>query len=139
MLVDIDRETQSVFRAGNGVVGVDPIALYPVSVSVHKSVTVRADSANTSTIRISNSAANAANGFVLSAGQQSPPICVDDLNKVYLISFVGIVGTMNRRNFDSCRCFSGSSSIFGPGCGFNSNRTRRMSAGGPDNLSETEP
>lgn len=52
---------------------------------VKKYVMLRANGANTSVIMIGNRADNAADGFILSAGQQSPPISVDDLNKVYLV------------------------------------------------------
>ena len=52
---------------------------------VRKYVVVRADNANGNVIKIGTTVDNADDGFILSAGQQSPPIYVDDLNKVYLV------------------------------------------------------
>ena len=52
---------------------------------VKKYVMLRANGANTSVIMIGNRADNAADGFILSAGQQSPPLHVDDLSKVYIV------------------------------------------------------
>lgn len=52
---------------------------------VRKYVMVRANGANPNVIMIGHSLADVANGFILSAGQQSPPIYVDNLNKVYII------------------------------------------------------
>ena len=52
---------------------------------VKKYVMVRANGANGNVIMIGHSPAGAVDGFILSAGQQSPTICVDQLNKVYLV------------------------------------------------------
>lgn len=52
---------------------------------VKKYLMLRANGANGSVIMIGNRADNAGDGFILSAGQQSPPIYVNDLNKVYLV------------------------------------------------------
>jgi len=52
---------------------------------VKKYVMLRANGANTSVITIGNRADNAGDGFILSAGQQSPTIYVDDLRKVYIV------------------------------------------------------
>lgn len=85
MLVDVDRMSQPIFRGGNGTVGTDAVALYPVSCPISKHVVITAGSGNSNVIRIGNSAANAANGFILSAGEKSPPIYVDDLAKVFVV------------------------------------------------------
>jgi hypothetical protein len=52
---------------------------------VNKYVVVRANGANTGIILIGTTVANVGDGFILSAGQISPPIYVDQLNKVYLV------------------------------------------------------
>ena len=52
---------------------------------VKKYVMLRANGANGNVIMVGNTATGAEDGFILSAGQQSPPIHVDDLNKVYLV------------------------------------------------------
>ena len=53
--------------------------------TVKKYVMLRANGANTSAIMIGHSAGGAADGFILSAGQQSPALYVDQLNKLYLV------------------------------------------------------
>jgi hypothetical protein len=85
MLVDIDREAQSEFRTGSGTVGTDVVRLSTVGWPVKKYVMLRANGANSNVVMIGHSAADASNGFILSAGQQSPPIYVDDLAKVYIV------------------------------------------------------
>lgn len=52
---------------------------------VKKYIMLRANGANGNVIMVGNTADNADNGFILSAGQQSPPIYVDNLNKLYLV------------------------------------------------------
>lgn len=52
---------------------------------VKKYVMLRANGANGNVIMVGNRADNAEDGFILSAGQQSPPIYVQDLNKVYIV------------------------------------------------------
>jgi hypothetical protein len=85
MLVDIDRESQAEFRTGSGTVGTDVVRLSEIGREVKKYVMLRANGANTSVIMIGHSAAGVADGFILSAGQQSPPIFVDTLSKVYIV------------------------------------------------------
>ena len=58
---------------------------HAVGWEVRKYVMLRANGANTSVIMIGNTAANASDGFILSAGQQSPPICADDLSRIYIV------------------------------------------------------
>jgi len=58
---------------------------------VNKYVVVRANGANTGIILIGTTVANVGDGFILSAGQVSPPIYVDQLNKLYLVG-----GTANQ-------------------------------------------
>jgi hypothetical protein len=52
---------------------------------VKKYVMLRANGANNNVIMVGHTAAGAGDGFILSAGQQSPPIYVDDLNKLYIV------------------------------------------------------
>lgn len=52
---------------------------------VKKYVMLRANGANASVIMIGNRADNAGDGFILSAGQQSPPIYVNDVNRIYIV------------------------------------------------------
>jgi hypothetical protein len=57
---------------------------HDVGGEVKKYVVVRANGANTGIILIGTTASNVGDGFILSASQISPPIYVDQLNKVYL-------------------------------------------------------
>ena len=50
---------------------------------VKKYVMLRANGANGNVVMVGHTAAGAVDGFILSAGQQSPAICVDQLNKMY--------------------------------------------------------
>ena len=52
---------------------------------VKKYIMLRANGANGNVIMVGNTADNADNGFILSAGQQSPPIYANNLNKLYLV------------------------------------------------------
>ncbi len=85
MLVDVDRESQAEFRTGSGTVGTESMPLSAVGWPVKKYLMLRANGANTSVIMIGHSAEGAADGFILSAGQQSPAIYADNLNKVYIV------------------------------------------------------
>ncbi len=58
---------------------------HSVGRDLRKYVMVRANGANTNVIMVGHSADAVSDGFILSAGQQSPPIYVDNLNKVYLL------------------------------------------------------
>jgi len=85
MLVDIDRESLAEFRTGSGTVGTEVVRLSEIGREVKKYVMLRANGANTSVIMIGHSPASVADGFILSAGQQSPPLYIDDLSKVYIV------------------------------------------------------
>lgn len=80
--VTVAKESMPSFRTGNGTIGTTAAALpgYPI----YKHAIVRAASDNDSTISVGHSAAGAASGFVLAAGEQVT-IHVDDLNKVYVV------------------------------------------------------
>jgi hypothetical protein len=76
----------AVAQAGGAAVSVAIVAPgQDVGGEVNKYVVVRANGANTGIILIGTTAANVGDGFILSAGQISPPIYVDQLNKVYLV------------------------------------------------------
>ena len=61
------------------------MAGHAVGWPVKKYVMLRANGANGNVIMVGHSAAEVGDGFILSAGQQSPAIYVDDLNKVYIV------------------------------------------------------
>jgi hypothetical protein len=75
----------AVAQAGGAAVSVAIVAPgHDVGGEVKKYVVVRANGANTGIILIGTTVSNVGDGFILSAGQVTPPIYVDQLNKVYL-------------------------------------------------------
>ena len=70
------------FNAGQGTVGETAQPLGPAW-PVRKFVTVKASGANSGTIAIGPQG-NSANGFILKAGETSPPIYLDDVSKVFV-------------------------------------------------------
>jgi hypothetical protein len=90
--VNIGKEVIDGFNAGNSTVGTAPQALantYPVN----KHVVVRATTGNSGTIKVGPTAGGASAGFVLGAGETSPPIYVDDVAKVF------VVGSASSQNY----------------------------------------
>jgi len=84
--MDIQKESLPEFIARNGSVGTTAAKLTgSVGFPVRKHVVVRADSGNASTVKVSHSEVDAANGFILAAGQQSPPIYIDDTSKIWVL------------------------------------------------------
>ena len=81
--IDIAKEAMATFAAGDGTVGTSPAAL-PGGQS-NKHVVVRANAGNTNVIMVGPSALAVPSGFVLAAGEQTPPIYVDDLGKIWLV------------------------------------------------------
>jgi hypothetical protein len=84
-VVNIGKEAMPAFMAGNGTVGMTPAQLSTMTLEVRKHVVVRASSDNGSTVAVGSAAALAANGFILAAGEQTPPIYVDDLSKIWVV------------------------------------------------------
>lgn len=72
------------FMAGHGTVGTTEQAVSGVNFEIRKQIVVRADGANTSTVVVGRPG-DAANGFILKAGEQSPPIFVDATDKVHVV------------------------------------------------------
>ena len=82
----------AVAQAGGAVVSMAIVAPgQDVGGEVKKYVVVRANGANSGIILIGTTVSNVGDGFILSAGQVSPPIYVDQLNKLYLVG-----GTANQ-------------------------------------------
>ena len=59
--------------------------LFTGEFKVQKYVVIRADSGNSGTISLGNTATRASSGFILKAGDTSPKIKIDDLSKVWLV------------------------------------------------------
>jgi hypothetical protein len=70
----IGQETVSgCFHAGNGTVGLSEVAIATVNIPITKHIVIRADSGNGDTVSVGNPG-QAALGFILNAGEQTPPI-----------------------------------------------------------------
>jgi hypothetical protein len=82
-VVNIAREAIDGFNSGHGTVGTSAQALPSWPVSKH--VVVRADSGNGNTVSIGPTAGGASGGFILNAGDTSPPIYVNDVNKIFVV------------------------------------------------------
>jgi len=82
MYFDIGKESLPSFAAGSGTVGTSAVQLPGARVCKH--VVIRAGSGNGNVIMVGQSADTVANGYTLAAGEQSPPIYVDDLGKLWV-------------------------------------------------------
>jgi hypothetical protein len=89
--MEIGVEALPEFKAGNGSVDTTEIPL-SLAFKVYKHVVVRADSGNGNTIKV-GPVGYAANGFILNAGEQTPPIYIDSLDKI------GVIGGANGQIF----------------------------------------
>ncbi len=72
------------FATGSGVVDTTAIAIGVAGLSI----TIRANGSNTGVICIGNTAESAAEGYILSSGDVSPPIYVDETYKVFIVGSV---------------------------------------------------
>ncbi len=81
--VSITKESLPDFLAGNGTIGTAEGKVSAVNFPICKSLTLRADSANTSTIKVGRPG-NSANGFVLAASNETT-IYADQTDKVAIV------------------------------------------------------
>lgn len=80
--VNIGNESlEDGFLAGNGTVGGTETKISSVNFKIRKHVVIRADSGNANTVIVGRPGAASA-GFILNAGEQTPPIYVDETDKV---------------------------------------------------------
>lgn len=84
-LVNIGRESGPDFSAGSGVVDTTPQPLGPPT-PVRKRVVVRAARSNNGNIRLGSTAESASDGYLMENGRVSPPIYVDDVNKIFVVA-----------------------------------------------------
>lgn len=82
--VDIGKEALDRFAAGSGTIGTTPDHLPDGLVCKH--VVVRANGGNAGIVIVGHSQEAVADGFILSAGQMTPPVHVNDRNKVWLVA-----------------------------------------------------
>lgn len=83
--MDIIKEAVSEFYSGSGTVDATAAQLHTGRTIVKWVIIKAAADLGAKTISIGPAEGQAAGGFVLTAGQESPPICIDNLNKVWLI------------------------------------------------------
>ncbi len=83
MITQIGKESLATFAAGDGTVGLSAAQLPGREVLKH--VVVRANGGNANVIMVGHSADAVGTGFILSAGQMTPPIYVDDLSKIWVV------------------------------------------------------
>ena len=83
--MNIEKEAIAEFNAGNGTVDATEQPLHEVGVNVNKHVVVRADSGIGSETITVGPTGRAAQGFVLNPGEQTPPIYVDNTDKIGVI------------------------------------------------------
>lgn len=92
--VNIGAEALSEFCAGNGQVGQTEDKVYPVGIPIRKHIVIRAhaDIGEGETITVGPTG-RAADGFILAAGEQTPPIYVDNTDKI------GVIGSNDNLGF----------------------------------------
>jgi hypothetical protein len=83
-VVNVVKESLPEFLAGHGTVGTDEQKISEVNLPVHKHIVIRAASDNGGEIMVS-SPGRAAEGFILAQGEQTPPIYVDETDKVAVV------------------------------------------------------
>lgn len=83
--VSVGKEAVDSFYAGNGTVGETPQPLHEVGVIVRKHVVVRADSGNGSETISVGPPSRSASGFILAAGEQTPPIYVENTDLIEVV------------------------------------------------------
>jgi hypothetical protein len=83
--VNIAKEAGEEFQNGHGTIGAAKAALVSAENLINKYVIIKADLTNTNNVFVGTSTVTAVNGFMLDAGEVTPPIPIDDLSKVYII------------------------------------------------------
>jgi hypothetical protein len=78
------KESIEEFKSGHGTVGTTAQVLGN-SQLVTKYVVIKADLTNTNNVFVGPSGVTATTGFLLDAGESTPPIQIDDVGKVFVI------------------------------------------------------
>lgn len=86
-MVNIGQESlQDGFMAGNGTIGQTEGKVSSVNFPIRKHIVIRASAANGAEEVIVGRPGDAVNGFRLAAGEQTPPIYVDETDKVRVVA-----------------------------------------------------
>ncbi len=83
--MSIAKEAVSEFATGHGTVGAAVAALTTAAIPLLKYVIIKADLTNTNNVFVGGPGVSATTGFMLDAGEATPPIHIDNLSKVYVI------------------------------------------------------
>lgn len=83
--VSIAKEAASEFKTGHGVVGAAKAAVATAETLLIRYVVIKADLGNTNNVYVGGSNVLTTTGFMLDAGEATPPIHIDDLSKVWVI------------------------------------------------------
>lgn len=89
-IVEIGKEALDRFFAGHSTVNTTPQLLHEVGCPVRKHIVVRASSDNGSDLLMVGSVGHAAAGFVLAAGEQTPPIYVESTDLVEVVGSASV-------------------------------------------------
>jgi len=84
-IVNIAKEAVDTFKAGNGTVGTTPQKLATINWPALKHIVVAAAAANGNTITVGSSAGETTTGFILAAGEKTPPIYVDGTDRIWVV------------------------------------------------------
>lgn len=83
--VSIANEAASEFSHGHGTVGAAKAALASAETPLKRYVIIKADLGNSNNVFVGGPTVTTSTGFMLDAGESTPPIHIDDLSKVYVI------------------------------------------------------
>ncbi len=98
---NIGRETVEEFWTGQGEATQFAAPVLSSSVPLLKHATVRAASGNPGDLYVGPSNVAVGTGFILDAGDETPPIPIDDLSKLYVISSVTGTNEKQKVSIDS--------------------------------------
>lgn len=89
-IVEIGKEAVDRFFAGHGTVDTTPQPLHEVGCTVRKHIVVRASSGNGADLLMVGPVSHSAAGFVLAAGEQTPPIYVENTDMVEVVGSASV-------------------------------------------------
>lgn len=90
---EIGKESVDRFFAGHGTVGTSEAKISSVGLAVRKHIVVRSASSNGAETITVGPYGRAAQGFVLAAGEQTPPIYVENTD------LIGVIGSAVGQDF----------------------------------------
>ncbi len=83
--VSIANEAVNEFKTGHGIAGAAKAAVATAETPLMKYVIIKADLGNSNNVYVGGPNVLTTTGFMLDAGEVTPPIHIDDLSKVWVI------------------------------------------------------